>query len=135
MTEKSCCEGSKCENFCFDDPDYIEKCIQISCCDGYCRDCCDDCCSPSRERLDNCCYDCSFQDCCSFYYIFYYWLIPMFVLIIVTFWMMIIFFALVIPPMIFALLGLPFLRAKKFEVFKFIEKEEVRADTSDNVKF
>lgn len=128
--EKSCCtQGNSCEGKCFDDQHYIKNCIGLICCEGYCIDV--ECLDWAR-RWQACNFEniCERLCCC---YICCYWNLPILCTIISTFWIIIFFFLFFMPPMIIVLLQTRMLRPKKSQTFAWIEKEEIRADTTEDV--
>lgn len=71
---------------------------------------------------------CEGKLCCCACLIYMWYVIPMFLTIVLVFWAIIGFVSIFTPPVLFLLLSLPFLRAKHFRLFAWIEDEEFRAD-------
>lgn len=123
-----CCQGTKFENACFWDKNCIDNCFEISCCGGYCKGHCNDC--EVTILIDKAWENDGCTGCVQLLCLILYWFIPTSILIFSSFLMMVLFFTFFMSPMIFAFLGLPFLRAKDFNVFHFIETSEIKANSS-----
>lgn len=132
--EETCCKkDSLCDGFCFDDEEYIEKCLQTSCFSGYCESI--ECLECARGCIDKFCDSSDLCERCLGCCCFCYCNTPLFAIIVSTFWAMVFFFLFFMPPMIIVLLQSRMLKPKRFKTFDWIQKTEVRADTSENVSF
>lgn len=134
--DKSCCPNTYCEGKCFDDKKFFTNIINFVCFDGYCQDIeCFKWVTQHQASFINYDPSASFFSKCFGCCIVFFCNTPQFFLILLTCLNSFLFLLFFMPPMIIVLLQTRMMGPKRYHTFDWFEKEEIRADTTDDVRF